>query len=290
MAMPLSRRSLLAAWLAPAANLTIDTHIHLFDPVRFPYAPDATYRPPAFTLEDHVQFAGAAGLAHAVIVHPEPYQDDHRSLEFFLEHEPRPGYFKGTCLFDPFRDDTPKRMRELVRRRPGRIAALRIHAMSRIPESGGPIRNRDLSDPRMAACWKAAADLGLAVQMHFIPAQAARVRALAARFRDVTVILDHMGRPGQGSEEEYQDVLAMAALPRVILKYSNWEEYGGDLRELTRRLFHAFGPDRMMWGALGNTPEAYRAHVDRFEDALSFASPEDRAKIRGGTAARLFFR
>jgi predicted TIM-barrel fold metal-dependent hydrolase len=290
MAPHLARRDLLLGMLAPAAPLTIDTHIHLFDPLRFPYAPNATYTPSAYTLEDHAKLAAATGLNHAIIVHPEPYQDDHRSLEYFFDHEPQPGYFKGTCLFDPFRDDAPSRMRELVRRHPNRIVALRIHAMSRTPEQSGPIRNRDLADPRMAACWKAATDLGLAAQVHFIPAQAANVRALAARFRDTTVILDHMGRPGQGTEDEYLDVLKMAALPRVILKYSNWEEYKGDLPSLTRRLFEAFGPERMIWGVLGNTPAEYRTHLERFEDALSFASAADRAKIRGETARRLFFR
>ena len=44
-----------------------------------------------------------AGLAHSIIVHPEPYQDDHRYLEYCFAHEPRQGYFRGTCLFDPLR-------------------------------------------------------------------------------------------------------------------------------------------------------------------------------------------
>src|ERR1051325_1177505 len=116
--------------LFAAAPVTIDTHVHLFDPARVPYAPDAPYKPAAYTLESHVALVEAAGYAHAVIVHPEPYQDDHRYLEYCFAHEPRPGYFKGTCLFDPFREDTPRRMKELVNRWPGRIVALRIHEMS----------------------------------------------------------------------------------------------------------------------------------------------------------------
>jgi hypothetical protein len=95
-------------------STTIEPHVHLFDPARFPYAPDGTYKPPAYTLEDHAKVAAAAPLAHAIIVHPEPYQDDHRLLEYAFAHEPRPGYFKGTCLFDPLRDDTPARIRALV--------------------------------------------------------------------------------------------------------------------------------------------------------------------------------
>jgi predicted TIM-barrel fold metal-dependent hydrolase len=292
----LTRRAALLGLAAPAAKLlaapapaTIETHVHLFDPNRVPYAPGAPYKPPAYTLEAHVRLVEAAGLAHTVIVHPEPYQDDHRYLEYCFSHEPRPGYFKGTCLFDPLREDTPRRMQALADRWPKRIVALRIHEMSMTPETSGPIRNRDLQDPRMLTCWQAVTSLGMAVQMHFIPAQAPHIRTLAARFRETTVILDHMGRPGQGTEEEYEQVLKLADLPRVILKYSNWGEYKGDLNRLTRRIFDAFGPDRIIWGMVGNTPAEYPKQIARFQELLAFASETDRARIRGGNAQRLFF-
>ena len=192
-----------SALLAAAAPATIETHVHLFDPGRVPYAPDAPYTPVAYALEDHIKLVETAGLAHSIIVHPEPYQDDHRYLEYCFAHEPRPGYFKATCLFDPLREDTPRRMRALAGRWPHRIVALRIHEMSMTPEAGGPIRNRDLKNPRMLACWQAVASMGMAVQMHFIPGQAPNIHALAAKFLETTVILDHMGRPGQGTEKEY---------------------------------------------------------------------------------------
>src|SRR6516164_2630202 len=138
-----------ASALLAAAPETIESHVHLVDPDRVPYAPNAPYKPAAYTLEDHLKLVGATGLAHSIIVHPEPYQDDHRYLEYCFAHEPRPGYFKGTCLFDPLREDTPRRIRALTERWPKRIVALRIHEMSITPETGGPIRNRDLKDPRM---------------------------------------------------------------------------------------------------------------------------------------------
>jgi L-fuconolactonase len=296
MAQTLTRRGALLGIASAAGTLiaqqravTIETHVHLFDPARVPYAPLAPYKPSAYTLEDHLRLADAAPLAHAVIVHPEPYQDDHRYLEYCFAHESRPGYFKATCLFDPIREDTPRRIRSLAERWPKRIVALRIHEMSRTPESSGPIRNRDLKDARVEACWRAVSAMGLAVQMHFVPAQAPNIRALAAKFPETTVILDHMGRPGQGTDAEYRDVLKLAELPRVILKYSNWAEYKGDLAGLTRRLYDTFGPRRMIWGAMGNTPEEFRKQSARFEELLSFASAEDRAAVRGGNAQRLFF-
>jgi predicted TIM-barrel fold metal-dependent hydrolase len=281
-----SAGALLAA--APAPE-TIEAHVHLFDPGRFPYAPDAPYKPAAYTLEEHVKLVEAVGLAHSIVVHPEPYQDDHTYLEYCFAHEPRPGYFRGACLFDPLREDTPRRMRALAERWPKRIIALRIHEMSMTPETGSPIRNRDMKDPRMLACWRAVTSMGMAVQMHFVPAQAPNIRALAAKFPETTVILDHMGRPGEGTEKEYEEVLKLAELPRVILKYSMWREYKGDLGLLTKRFYNTFGPERIIWGTLGNTPAEYRTQAARFEELLAFASEADRAKIRGGNAQRLFF-
>jgi predicted TIM-barrel fold metal-dependent hydrolase len=277
------------ALLAAPVSSTIETHVHLFDPVRVPYAPDAPYKPVAYSLEDHLKLVEAAGLAHSIIVHPEPYQDDHRYLEYCFAHEPRPGYFRGTCLFDPLREDTPVRMRALAERWPKRIVALRIHEMSMTPEAGGPIRNRDMKDPRMLACWQTVTSLGMAVQMHFIPGQAPNIRSLATRFPETTVILDHMGRPGQGTEKEYEEVLRLAELPQVILKYSSWESYKGDLNRLTKRIYDAFGPKRMIWGTLGNTLEEYRKQSARFGELLAFAPEADRARIRGGNAERMFF-
>lgn len=43
---------------------------------------------------------------------------------------------------------------------------------------------------------------------------------MATKFPETTVILDHMGRPGQGTEKEYVEVLKRAELPRVLLKYA----------------------------------------------------------------------
>ena len=176
-----------------------------------------------------------------------------------------------------------------MKRWPNRLVALRIHEMQTEPEASGPIRNRDMNDPRTRACWKTVASLGLAIQMHFVPAQAANIRKISSGVPDAKVILDHMGRPGQGTAREYEDVLRLADLPQTIMKFSGWEYYRGDLPRLTRRIYDAFGPDRLVWGTLGNSMDAYRRNTKRFEELLAFAPEAARAKIRGANAERLFF-
>jgi hypothetical protein len=129
----ITRRQALIGAMWPAAGLSanappvIETHVHLFDPDRVPYAPGAPSKPAAYTLESHLKLVQEAGLTHSVIVHPEPYQDDHRYPEYCFVHRPSPGYFRGTYLFDPLREDTPARLRVLLDRWPNRIVAMRIH-------------------------------------------------------------------------------------------------------------------------------------------------------------------
>src|SRR5262245_7875023 len=136
----INRRSLLLSMLAPGDPL-IDTHIHLFEPDKFPYHALATYKPPPARVAPYLAFAKEAGIKGAVVVHPEPYQDDHRYLEYCLKAS---SLFKGTCLFDPIDAATPQRMGDLVRRFKGRIVALRIHenrGPGVAPTSSGAIRD-----------------------------------------------------------------------------------------------------------------------------------------------------
>ena len=283
--------------VARPEGLLIDSHIHLFDPQRFPYHPNAVYKPPAQTLEDYVKFVREARLDHSVIVHPEPYQDDHRYLEYCFRHEPSPGYFKGTCLFDPIDPATPARMKELAARLPGRIVALRIHVNRKPgvpPTTSGAIRDRDLASPTMARTWAAVRDLGIAVQMHITPWHAPGVEALAARFPDLRVIIDHLARAGEGTPADFEGVLRLAKLPRVFMKFSalNYSSKQPfpyrDAKPLVRRAFDAFGPRRMIWGGLGMNMPAFEQAVTLFGEMLDFATAQDRARIRGLNAQEFY--
>lgn len=190
-------------------------------------------------------------------------------------------------------------MAELVKRNSGAISALRIHE---VHEPGTPstttgaIRNRDMRDPRMAECWHAAGDLGLMIQLHFIPHYASQIGDLASKFQNTPVLLDHLSRAGHGTPAEYEEVLKLAELPRVYMKYSGTgvaasskQEYPHlDAKPIVRRAFDAFGADRMIWGELGNSMASFEKAVQLFDVMFDFASEADRSKIRGLTAKRLF--
>ena len=299
-----TRREWLACALATAATaaarpkgVLVDSHVHLFDPARVPYHPQATYRPPAAPLEAYVRFVREAQIDHTVIVHPEPYQDDHRYLEYCFAHEPSPGFFKGTCLFDPIAPDTPSRMGALVKKLPNRIVALRIHenlTAGKPATTSGPIRDRDLHHPAMKQTWRAAQSLGLAIQMHFIPRFAPAIGELAAEFHDTPIILDHLARAGQGTPAEYAQVLRLSRYPRVFMKYSaiNYSSKQPypypDAKPLVHQAYNAFGADRMIWGGLGMNMAEFAKQSALFDLMFDDATESDRAKIRGLNAMKLF--
>lgn len=287
--------------LPAAGGPLIDTHIHLFEPDIFPYHALAPYRPPAQPLGEYLAFVKQAGIAHTILVHPEPYQDDHRYLEHCFAAESPRGFFKGTCLFEPQDERTGKRMGELVKRHPGRIVAMRMHVMNEpgkpftcTCEGDTPIKNRDLSDSVVKATWKAAADLGLCMQMHFLPHHGAAIGKLAAQFRGMPVILDHMGRAGMGAPAAFEEILKLARLPKVYFKFSGvgysskQKPPYADAATYVRRAFEAFGPERILWGGLGHDMDGFRQAQGIFDHHFAFATEAQREMIRGGNAAKLF--
>jgi len=289
-----------AVALAAPESVVIETHVHLFsdDPARFPVS-GAAYSPRPNTVEQFVNFAQQAEIEHAVIVHPEPYQDDHQYLEYCFSKEPSRGFFKGTCLFDPIDPATPKRLQTLVKDNPGRIVALRIHEMHQpgTPSTkSGAIKDRDLDDPQMARTLKAAHELGLGIQFHFIPHYAAQIGRLMAKFREMPVVLDHLARAGQGTPAEYDDVLRLSKLPRVYMKYSGTgvtaaskQQYPyADAKPIVKRAYEAFGADRIIWGELGNNPAGFEKACALLDTMFEYATESERAKIRGLTAKKLF--
>lgn len=308
----ISRREWIAgvlfAPLAGAAStprpkgVLIESHVHLFsaDLARFPYSKNnAVYRPPPYPLEEFVKFAQEAKIDHAVIVQPEPYQDDHRYLEYCFEHEPTPGFFKGTCLFDPIDPKMPQRMQALVQKNPGRIVTLRIHeehAPGTRSTTTGPIRERNLRDPQMTVTWRAAHELGLAIQFNFIPHYAPQIGELAAKFQDMPVILDHLAQPRHGTPAEYDEVLRLAKFPRVYMKFTGSGVAAAskqgyphlDAKPIVKRTYEAFGADRMIWGGLGGNMTNFEKEVELFEIMFDFARESGRAEIRGLTAKKLF--
>ena len=97
-----------------------------------------------------------------------------------------------------------------------------------------------------------------------------------------------------GNAADYEAVLGLGNSSNVYMKYSgvrysSREDYPyRDAKPVVRRMFDAFGPDRMLWGGLGYTPADLESNAKLLDSMFDFASESDRAQIRGLTAKKLF--
>ncbi len=266
----------------------IDTHLHCFagtkDP-QFPYHPDAPYQPAEAATPEHLLKCMAdAGVDYAIVVHPEPYQDDHRYLAHCLAIGK--GKLQGTCLFFAGREGNAAKMKALAKAVP--LVAGRIHAYN-------PDRLPPFGQPELRELWKQLSELGLAVQLHFEPRYAKGFEPLIQEFKDTRVLVDHLGRPFQGTAKEYAVVLGWAKYANVVMKLSSVPDKRQyphrDPQAVVKQLTEAFGADRLMYGggfSATATGKSYRAERERVAGLLSHLTASERAKIFGGTAGKLF--
>ncbi len=266
----------------------VDTHLHCFAGTkdkRFPYHKRAPYRPENPATPQHLlKLMDAAGIDYAVVVHPEPYQDDHRYLEYCLKVGK--GRLKGTCLFFADRPGSVEKMPALVKR--CSIIAARVHAYA-------PKRLPPFGKPELKALWKQASDLGLAIQLHFEPRYAPGFESLIKEFSKTTVLVDHLGRPFQGTPKEHAVVQRWARFSNVRMKLSsipsNRQYPHRDVTPIVQKLVRAFGAKRCIYGGGYNadaTARSYRAARERIESLLPFLKGEDLNCIQGENAVRLF--
>ena len=273
--------------LAAEHTLVIDAHLHCFagkKDLRFPYHARAPYRPEAAATPEHLlKTMRAAGVDRAVVVHPEPYQDDHRYLEHCLNVGR--GKLKGTILCFADRPGSTDQLPRLAKR--GDIVAARVHAYA-------PGRMPPFGKPELRALWKLATDHGLALQLHFEPRWCAGFEPLIQEFKETPVLIDHLGRPLQGTPKEWARVVRWADFPNTHIKLSSLKTSSSyphrDVRPYVAKLLKAYGPARMIYGGGYNataTGESYRGAREFARSFLKHLKPGEQAQVLGGNAAKL---
>lgn len=258
-----------------------NTHLFSADTARYPFHPRAVYQPGpdhlrADPLADYLDSMTARGIDRAVVVHPEPYGDDHRLVIDALRREPE--RLRGTALFYPDDADAPAKLRDLVAEVPA-IRAMRFHAHRGKEQYLG-----SFDDPGVVALWRMAADLGLIVELHIGPNYAAQVVPRILDFPDTPVLIDHLAEPHLGTAVEYADVLDLARFDNVTMKLSGLNHFADDAplytsaKPFTRWVAAAYTPARMVWGS--GVPEIVDAHLADY-------SEHERSQVKGGNLVKL---
>jgi L-fuconolactonase len=275
--------------------MIVDAHHHLWNLEREPLAwmTDAhTSIRRTFEPAELEPLLAAAGISTTILVQAACTDSDTDSM---FEHAARHAWIGGVVAWVDLR--SPER------------AALRLDELARRPQLRGVrhlIHNED--DPHWILQERVLESLALLEQRRLIlelpcvfPRHLTDVPELAASFPELTIVIDHLGKPPLGTPElaRWAVELRAAATPsnvhakisglNTMLSSSEW--HAADLRDAVGVALDAFGPDRLVCGSdwpvvllNGDYERLWRETVRVVEDV----APDSAELLLSGTAMRLY--
>jgi L-fuconolactonase len=274
----------------------VDIHPHVIsdDEARYPPAPlfgkrsDWSQERPS-TVETLIAEMDKAGVAKAAVVHSSTTYGFDNS--YVVDACGRyPGRLLAVGSVDVRAPDACATIRAWVDRG---LGGLRIF-------TGGSTKDFDpseLEDPAAHPAWELLGELGLTMCIQTGPVGLPQVRALATRFPNVPIILDHLGRPDPTDGPPYlaaQSLFDLADLPSVHLKLTprimgDSVKGASDPASWFGKVVEVFGAQRMAWGSNYPTSPGTLAEIlGTAQDRLAVLSEADRSWIFGKTALALY--
>jgi predicted TIM-barrel fold metal-dependent hydrolase len=222
----------------------VDSHCHILDPARFPYAPDVAYRPAGQeigTLAQMRQMMDAYGIRHALLVGPNSgYGLDNRCLLDAIARDPV--RFKGIAVV---RNDCSREELQALKAAGVIGVAFNATIYGAAHYAGTAPLLRHL------------ADLDLFIQVQVEHDQLVSLSPLLLD-SGARILVDHAGRPdpAQGLDQPgFQAVLALARSGRAVAKLSGHQKYSAqawpydDALPYVRALVDAYGLDACVWAS-----------------------------------------
>ena len=277
--------------------MIVDTHVHVWeiDPPRYPIGPTA---PNWTALPDE------PGTADELLTEMDTHNVDWTVLVqtswstwdngYIADSAARfPNRFVGHGLIDPQGPDNAAQVRYWLLEQG--LVGFRFHPMYYPDE-------KILLTPQNEAMWAEIAALKAIIQFHLRPEQADQVDVIAARYPHLTLILDHMGYPNlDQNPAAFQPIIDLAQHDNIYLKLSDVAGRSKqnfpyeDVHPFIKRLFNAFGAERMVWGTgypghhrLKHNWPTLTQELRLIREGLPFLKTSDVDLILGGTAARIW--
>jgi predicted TIM-barrel fold metal-dependent hydrolase len=274
----------------------VDIHPHVIsdDEGRYPPAPlfgkrsDWSQERPS-TVETLIEQMDAADVGKAAVVHSSTtYGFDNGYVVDACNKYPDRLIAVGSV--DMLAPDAVDTIRSWVDKG---LAGLRVF-------TGGSTKEFDpseLDDPRTYPGWELLGELGLTMCIQTGPVGLPAVVALARRFPNVPIILDHLGRPDVTDGPPYaaaQSLFDLAPVTSIYLKLT--PRIMGDSTKgeatpetLFPKIVEAFGANRLAWGSNYPTSPGTLAEIRATaEERLATLSAEDRDWIFAKTAQSLY--
>ncbi len=278
----------------PSHYVDIHPHVISDDERAYPPAPlfgkrsDWSQERPS-TVESLIAAMDEAGVAKAAVVHSSTtYGFDNSYVVDACTRYPERLLAVGSV--DVLQLDAPDVIRDWVAKG---LGGLRLF-------TGGSTKEFDaseLDDPKSFPAWDVCGELGLSMCIQTGPVGLPQVTALARRFPDVAIILDHLGRPDVTDGPPYaaaQSLFDLAPIENIYLKLT--PRIMGDSKKgaatpetLFPRLVEAFGARRMAWGSnFPTSPGTLSEILATAKSRLATLSSDDLEWIFHGTAQHLY--
>jgi predicted TIM-barrel fold metal-dependent hydrolase len=237
-----------SAFATPVAKVpkgATDSHVHVFDPVRFPYSEARDYTPGVATLQDLESFRARLGTSRLVLVQPSVYGTDNR------------------CLIDALRRLTPQVARAIAAIDPTTITDDELHALQRLGVVGVRVNLNVKGKGESATAVKALSQtlsrvtpFGLITQI-YVDLSLLDALSETIGLASVPVLLDHFG----GAHAQLgPDQPGCATLRRLLGSGNVWVKLSApyrvshqdpdypDMTPIARTLI-AENVDRLVWGS-----------------------------------------
>jgi predicted TIM-barrel fold metal-dependent hydrolase len=264
-----------------------DCHLHIIDPVRFPFLPGVGYTPrpdESGTLRDLNAVLDAHGVAYALLVQPSCYGFDNSAMIEAMNAQP--GRFKAIAVISGSESD--RELQELAERG---VVGIRFNLVS--------FDRSALIGAEAVRLLERLKAFGWFAQVHAEDSQWLEIASVLHQSR-VRVLVDHFGvrnlAAGPGAPG-FQVVLNLGRTGTAVVKLSasfrvasiphRYAELDGHVEALLA----AFGKERCIWGS--DWPFLAMGGGIHYGDCLAtldrwFPDTGDRDKVLQRNPARLF--
>ena len=273
----------------------IDAHSHIWTPDTsvFGLRPGMTaddLAPRSFTAEELMKTARPHGVGRVVLIQHTLFHgfDNSYLIDAWKNN---PTLFRVVGMVDDLRPHCGRAMKQLLRQG---VTGFRITPRKGISDW--------LQTEGMQDMWRTAADTRQPMCCLINPHDLEGVDQACQRNPETPVVIDHFARIGIDGTIREQDLTRLVRLARhqnVKVKISAYYALGKkhpphlELVPMIRRLFEAFGPDRLMWAS--DCPyqldgeNNYGGSIKLVRETIDFVTEEERRKLLCDTAESTFF-
>jgi L-fuconolactonase len=208
-----------------------------------------------------------------------------------------PARFRPVVVLDAEDTRTPAQVRQLVK----------SHGLAGVRLTGGMSLDKNfpwLSSPRAHDTWAALEESGLVADLMITapgrpPEAITELSALAERYPNVRLVLDHAGYPVTRGAPDYGIDALQASLSKhrniyykvTVINLDLLREAEVSGTDFVRRVVDVYGPDRVLWGSdAGNSGGSYGGIIKRIVASTERLTQAERSQVLHGVGDRAFVR